>query len=97
MHIASRLHVAQYVILQVGHRFQNVGYVLILLNISNHVGGFSSFGKIDEICTFDYRGYTVFDECQVGEINAWDVRLARSLILHSQLTKERDTRRIREM
>lgn len=71
MHIASRLHVAQYVILQVGHRFEDVGYILILLNISDDVGGFGSFSKIDEVRAFDYRGYAVFDKCQVGEINAW--------------------------
>lgn len=71
MHIASRLHIAQYIILQVGHGFENVGYVLILLDISNDVGGFGSFGKVDEVRTFNYRGYAVFDECQIGEIDAW--------------------------
>lgn len=70
MHIPSRLHVAQYVVLQIGHRFQNVGYVLILLDISNDVGGLGSFCKVDKVCTFNYRGYAVFDKCQVGEINA---------------------------
>ena len=71
MHIASRLHVAQHVILQVRDRFEDVGYILILLDISNDVGRLSSFSKVDEVCTFDYRRYAVFDECQVCEINAW--------------------------
>ena len=71
MHIACRLHVTQYVILQIGHRFENVGHILILLDISNNVGGFGSFGKIDEVCAFDHRGYTVFDEGQVGKVDAW--------------------------
>ena len=71
MHITSCLHVAQYVILQIRHGFENIGYVLILLNISNHVGRFGSFGKIDEVGTFDYGGYAVFDKCQVGEVDAW--------------------------
>ena len=70
MHITSSLHVAQYVILQIGHRFENVGYILILPDISNDVGGFGSFGEVDKVCTFDYRGYAVFDECQVREIDA---------------------------
>lgn len=63
MHIASRLHVAQYVILQVGHRFENVRNVLILLDISNDVGSFGPFSKVDEVCTFDYGGYAVFNKC----------------------------------
>lgn len=63
MHIASRLHVAQYVILQVGHRFENVRNVLILLDISNDVGSFGPFSKVDEVCAFDYRGYAVFNKC----------------------------------
>lgn len=63
MHIASRLHIAQHVVLQVGHRFENVGYILILLNVSNDVGGFGSFSEIDEVCTLDYGGYAVFDKC----------------------------------
>lgn len=62
MHIASRLHVAQHVILQVGHRFENVRYILILLNVSNDVGGFGSLGEVDEVCTFDYGGYAVLDK-----------------------------------
>ena len=65
MHIASSLHIAQYVVLQIGHRFENVGYILILLDISNDIGGFGSFCKIDEVCTFDYRGYAVFDKSQI--------------------------------
>ena len=89
MHVASRLHVAQYVLLQVGHRFEDVGYILILLDISNDVGGFGSFGKVDLVFTFDYRGYAVFDKCQVGKVNALQTQLAVLIIDISQPTYQR--------
>jgi hypothetical protein len=69
VHIPSRLHVAQDVVLQVADRFEGVGDVLILLNVSNDVRGFGAFGEVDEVSSFDDGGYAIFDESEISEID----------------------------
>ena len=69
VHIACRLHVVQYVILEIGDGLEWVGHILIILDISDNIGGFDALRKIDKVCAFDDRGNAVFNEGQVGEVN----------------------------
>lgn len=62
MYVSGGLHVAQYVILQIPDGLQRVGHVLVLLNFSDDICSLCSFGKIDQVGTFDDRGYTIFNE-----------------------------------
>jgi hypothetical protein len=43
---------------------------LILLDIADDLCGFGALGKVDEGGLFDDRGYTVFDERKIGQIDA---------------------------
>lgn len=68
MYVTCRLHVAEDVFLQLRHWLQRIRHILILLDIANDFGRLRTLRKVDEVCAFDQRGNTVFDECQVGEI-----------------------------
>jgi len=70
VHIPGRLHIAQYIVLQVADGLERVGDVLILLNVSDDISGFGSFGEVDEVSTLDHGWDAVFDESKVGEIDA---------------------------
>ena len=70
MHVASGLHVAQYVVLQISDRFEGIWNVLILLNIPDDVSGFGAFGKVDEVGPFNDRGYAILNEGEISKIDA---------------------------
>lgn len=53
MHVPRRLHVAEDVILQIRHRFQGVGNVLVLLDVADDLGGLGALGEVDELGVFD--------------------------------------------
>lgn len=53
MDVSSRLHVAEYVILQIGNRLQRIRHVLIALDVTNDFGGFGSFSEVDEMGLLD--------------------------------------------
>lgn len=69
MYVSGGLHVAQYVILQIPNGLQRVRHVLVLLDFSDNIRSLCSFGKVDEVGTFDDRGYTIFDEGQVRQVD----------------------------
>ena len=70
MYVARSLHVAQDVVLKFRHGLEGVGNVLVLLNVANDFCGFGTFGEVDEVGTLDDGGDTVFNEGQVGEVDA---------------------------
>lgn len=70
MYIARRLHVAEDVILQVRHRLQRIRHVLVLLNPPDHFGRLGTLGEVDEVGLLDHGRYAIFNEGQVGKIDA---------------------------
>lgn len=72
MHIACGLHICQNVVLQIRHRLQWVGHVLILLNVADHLGCLRALGKVDQIRLLDQRGDAVLDERQVSKVDTWN-------------------------
>lgn len=70
MHVSCRLHVAEDVVLQVADRFQGEGDVLVDLDVADHLGGFGPLGEVDEVGAFDDGGDSVFDEGEVGKVDA---------------------------
>lgn len=71
MHVTRRLHVAQDVFLQLRHRVQHVGFDLELLNVTDHFGRFGAFGEVDEVRLLDEGWDAVFDESEVGQVDAY--------------------------
>ncbi len=69
MYIASFSHVAENILLKIRNRIERVGYVLVLLYITNHLGRLGPLGKIDEVGVFDDRRNSIFDEGQIRKIN----------------------------
>lgn len=69
MHVTSRLHVAQDVILQLRHRLQRVGHVLVLLNVADHLGRFRPLGKVDEVRLFNDGRNAVLNEGKIRQVN----------------------------
>ncbi len=69
VYVACRLHVAQYIVLEVADRFQWVWHILILLDVTDNLSCLSPFGKVDQIGLLDDRWNTVLDERQVGKVN----------------------------
>jgi len=63
--VSSGLHVAKDVVLQLGHRLEEIRHVLILLNVPDH---FSSLGTLVEVDKFGrcQRWNTILDESQIG-------------------------------
>lgn len=53
MDIPSRLHVTEYIILQIGNRLQRIWHILIALDVTNDFGGFSSFSEVDVMVLLD--------------------------------------------
>ncbi len=70
MHIPRCLHIVEDVILQVAHRLQRVWHLLVLLNLPNHFRRFRPLGEIDEVGLLDDRRDPVFNEGQVGKVDA---------------------------
>lgn len=70
MHVPRSLHVAQYILLQFWYRLQGVGHVLILLDITYNLGCLGSLGEVDQRRLFNNGWNTIFDECEVSEVNA---------------------------
>ena len=62
MHVACRLHVVQDIILEIADGLERVGHVLIILDISDHIGGFGALREIDKVRAFDDGGNAVFNE-----------------------------------
>lgn len=71
MHIPCRLHIAPNILLKILNWSQRIRYVLILLNVADHFGGFGSFGEINQVGAFDQRRYAVFNKGQVGKVHPW--------------------------
>ena len=69
MDVASPLHHTQYVVLQLWHSLERIRDVLIRLNLANDLGGLCSLRKVDKIRLLDRRGYTIFDEGQIGQVD----------------------------
>ena len=71
LHIGIHLlYCVEDVLLQLRHGLQRVRRVLILLNIADYLGSLGALGEIDEIRALDDGGDAVFDEGEVGEIDA---------------------------
>ena len=70
VHVARRLHVGEDVFLQLGDRLQRVGDRLTLLDVADDVCGLGAFGEVDEIGGFDGAGDSIFDEGEIGEVDA---------------------------
>ncbi len=43
-----------------------------MLDVANHFGGLGALGEVDEVGAFDERGDAVFDEGEVGEVDAYE-------------------------
>lgn len=69
MYIASRLHVRENVFLEFRNRLQWIGYILILLNITNDLCSLATFGEINEVRLLDLRRNTILDKSQICQIN----------------------------
>jgi hypothetical protein len=70
MHITGLSHIAEDIFLQIGDRVERVGHVLILLDVADDFGRLGALGKVDEVGVLDNRRDSVFDEGEVGEIDA---------------------------
>ena len=62
MHVACRLHVAQYIILEIADRLEWIGHILIILDVADNIGGFGALRKVDKVRAFDNRRNAIFDE-----------------------------------
>lgn len=71
MDVSCSLHVAQYVILQLGYRLEGVGCVLILLNVTDNLSSLGSLGEVDEVSLLDDRWDTVLDEGKIRQVDTW--------------------------
>jgi hypothetical protein len=70
MHIPSRLHITQYILLQLWDRLQGVRHVLVLLYVTDYLGGLSPLGEVYQRRLLYDRWDPVLDEREVGEIHA---------------------------
>ncbi len=68
MHVSCGLHITKDVILQLWDRLQRIRDILILLNITNHLGCLRPFGEVNHVGLLDDRWYAILDECQVGQV-----------------------------
>lgn len=68
MDITRALEVAENVILKLTDRLQQVGHVLILLDIPNHLGGLGPLIEVDQFGRCERR-YSIFDEGQIREVD----------------------------
>lgn len=71
MYVPGSLHVTQNVVLQLLHRLERVWDILILLNVTYHIGRFCPLGKIDcGSLLYDGRN-TIFNEGQVRQVDTY--------------------------
>jgi len=66
MYVTRSGHVAQNVILELGHRLQGICHILVLLNVTNYLCCLGPLGEIDEVRLLNNRWDTVLNECEVG-------------------------------
>ena len=76
MNVASSLHVAQDIILQLRHRLQGVGYILELLNVADHLGCLCPLGKVDKVGLLDDGRDTILNEGKIREVDTCERQLA---------------------
>lgn len=70
MHIPSRLHITQYILLQLWDGLQGVWDILILLDITDHLGRLGPLSEVYQRRLFYDGGDTVLNEREVGEVHA---------------------------
>lgn len=70
MDVAGCLHVVEDVLLQLHDGLQVVGHVLVLLDVADDLGCFGVLGEVDGGGFLDDGGDAVFDEGEVGEVDA---------------------------
>ena len=79
LHIGVHLlHRIEDILLQLRHGLQRVRRVLVLLDVADDLGRLGALGEVDEVRALDDGGDTVFDEGEVGEVDAW--REGRGLV-----------------
>jgi hypothetical protein len=71
MHVPCCLHVAQYVVLQLGNRLQRVSHCLVLLNIADYLCRLCALGKVDEVGLLDNGGDTIFDKGEIRQVDTY--------------------------
>lgn len=69
MDISCSLHVAQDVVLQLGHRLQGITHILVLLDVTNHLCCLCPLGKVDQVGLLDDGGYAIFNKCEIGQVH----------------------------
>lgn len=62
MHIPRRLHITQDILLQLRHRLERVGHVLVLLDVADYLCRLGALGEVDKGGLLDDGGDTIFDE-----------------------------------
>ena len=70
MHIPSRLHITQYILLQLWDRLQGVRHVLVLLYVTDHLSGLGPFGEVYQRRLLYDRRDPILNEREVSEIHA---------------------------
>ena len=70
VHVTGRGHVAQDVVLELGHGLKRVGYILVLLDVANHLGRLGPLGKVDEVGLLDDGGNAILDEGEIRQVDA---------------------------
>jgi hypothetical protein len=71
MHVSRCLHIGQDIILKLLYRLQRIRHVLILLDVADDLGRLCALGEIDEGRLLDDGGYTILNEGEIGEVDAW--------------------------
>lgn len=68
VYVPGGLEVAEDVILKFGHRLEEIGDVLVLLDVSDDLGGLGSLVEVDQFGWCE-RGNAVLDERQISQID----------------------------
>jgi hypothetical protein len=45
---------------------------LVLLDVADHFGRLCPLGEVDQVGSFDERGYAILDEREIGEVYTFD-------------------------
>jgi len=93
--VTRRIHIGQYVILQLWNRLERVRHVLVLLDVADHLSSLRTFGKVDEVSFLDQRRNTILDERQIGEVNTCPVSKYSKSREEGNHTEERNARWVR--
>ena len=70
MNVASGGHVLCNVVLQLWHRLQGVRLVLVALDLTDDLGRLGPLCEVDGVLALDLRGDAIFDEDEIGEVDA---------------------------